>query len=394
MTTAEEPPPPPPPSSTPATATFKSNIERLNDKDNGLQVNVYRPYLNNTQEWWDRIVQNTQWYRVKYKSGRYQKQCETPCWTAFFGGRKEYSPYVPVPSWLQPLVDKVSGDLNLSHPPFNAMLLRLYFDGNDEIAWHTDGRTFLGSQPTIASLSFGATTTFQMRRMHNVWPPLDGSAGDGVDRSTPQIDFTVGDGDMLVMQGDTQKFWHHRVPKEKGRRPRLNINFRYIMAGTDAERGQKTYYKYMVYGDDEDPPTFTYDQILKTRGGMMNFIGTGGRTGSKISATRDSDSDNNRNTSSCNTSEDPATILLQAYLNAEGIDESSFLELPEDIRQELLDDWKSRQPTSLVLKPPQEASKRKRMVGETNSKAKGGSSSKKNKKLLSENRTLDTFFKK
>lgn len=131
---------------------------------------------------------NTQWYRVKYKSGRYQKQCETPCWTTFFGGREEYSPYVPVPSWLQPLVDQVSSDL--SHPPFNAMLLRLYFDGSDEISWHTDGRTFLGSQPTIASLSFGATATFQMRRMYNVWSALDGSAGDGVDRSTTQIDFT------------------------------------------------------------------------------------------------------------------------------------------------------------------------------------------------------------
>lgn len=60
------------------------------------------------------------------------------------------------------------------------------------------------------------------------------------------------------------------------------------MEGTDTERGQKTYYKYMVHGDDEDPPTFTYDQILKKRGGMMNFIGVGGGTGSKIRATQKS----------------------------------------------------------------------------------------------------------
>ena len=33
----------------------------------------------------------------------------------------------------QPLVDRVSVELN---SPFNALLLRLYFDGHDEIAWH------------------------------------------------------------------------------------------------------------------------------------------------------------------------------------------------------------------------------------------------------------------
>ena len=160
---------------------------------------------------------------------------------------------------------------------FNAMLLRLYFDGNDEIAWHTDGRTFLGNTPTIASLSFGANATFQMRRMTNVWPPLDGSKGCccGIDKSTPQRDFVVGDGDMLVMRSTTQKHWHHRVPKQKGgRRPRLNINFRYIITGPDAERGQKTYYKYMVHGDEQAPKSLTYSEIMAKRGGMMNYFFT------------------------------------------------------------------------------------------------------------------------
>ena len=46
------------------------------------------------------------------------------------------------------------------------------------------------------------------------------------------------------MRGSTQKHWHHRVPKEKGRRPRININFRLILPNQpDTERGQKSYYK-------------------------------------------------------------------------------------------------------------------------------------------------------
>ena len=53
-------------------------------------------------------------------------------------------------------------------------------DGADEIAWHTDGRTFLGDTPTIASLSLGASAHFQLRRMRNVWPVL-GGGDDGID---------------------------------------------------------------------------------------------------------------------------------------------------------------------------------------------------------------------
>jgi len=108
------------------------------------------------------------WYRVKYKSKRFGNECETPCWTSFYGGLPAFSPYEPVPAWLQPLVAQVS--TCCGGAPFNAVLMRLYFDGSDEIAWHTDGREFLGLTPTIASLSLGAAAEFQMRRMTNVWP--------------------------------------------------------------------------------------------------------------------------------------------------------------------------------------------------------------------------------
>ena len=97
--------------------------------------------------------------------------------------------------------------------------------------YHTDGRTFLGPAPVIASLSLGETATFQMRKMTNVWP-CSGTPNGGVDASEPVQDYPVGHGDLLVMLGKTQDHWHHRVPKEKGRRPRLNINFRYIVGGT------------------------------------------------------------------------------------------------------------------------------------------------------------------
>jgi len=176
-----------------------------------LHVKLCRGYLDaeSRRSWWSTLAERVLWHRVTYLSGRFQKQCETPCYTAFFGGFDAFEPFVPIPDWLLPLVEQVRASLGV---PFNAILLRLYMDGADEIAWHTDGRTFLGERPTIGSLSLGATASFQLRRMRSVWPAL-GGGDDGVDRSTPQRDLLLADGDLLVMHGPTQRHWHHRVPK-------------------------------------------------------------------------------------------------------------------------------------------------------------------------------------
>ena len=248
--------------------------ELINDEAKNLHLRLYRNFLagESPSHWWQSITEHCLWHRVKYSSARFGKSCETPCYTAFFGGFPEFAPYAPVPVWLQPLVALVSEVLGV---PFNAFLLRLYFDGNDEIAWHTDGRTFLGPTPTIGSLSLGATAQFELRRMRNVWPKVDGKAegtpyDDGIDRDTPVHSWALRDGDLLVMEGDTQAHWHHRVPKAKSRRPRININFRYIVPGTDdAERGQATYYKYMRDGDGQAIPGVPYDAILRRSGSLL-----------------------------------------------------------------------------------------------------------------------------
>jgi alpha-ketoglutarate-dependent dioxygenase alkB family protein 3 len=51
---------------------------------------------------------------------------------------------------------------------FNSMLANMYRDGHDSVAWHADDETTLGEEPTIASISFGDTRNFEMRKK----PPL------------------------------------------------------------------------------------------------------------------------------------------------------------------------------------------------------------------------------
>lgn len=47
---------------------------------------------------------------------------------------------------------------------FNSLLCNLYRDEKDSVDWHSDDEPSLGSCPVIASLSFGATRTFEMRK--------------------------------------------------------------------------------------------------------------------------------------------------------------------------------------------------------------------------------------
>ncbi|KAL7536253.1 hypothetical protein ACHAXR_007015 [Thalassiosira sp. AJA248-18] len=344
-----------------------ANLLRIDKYHSGLHVDIHRGLFSTNKlgssddgnNWYQQLLTNVRWHRVKYKSNRFQKDCETPCWTAFYGGRSEYRPYTPVPAWFQPLVDQVTSHLG-NGAVFNTFLLRLYFDGNDEIAWHTDGRKFLGEEPTIASLSFGCKATFQLRRMNNVWPCADGSKStEGcVDINTPVESFVLNDGDLLVMRGKTQKHWHHRVPKEKGRRARLNINFRYVMPGLDAESGQRTYYKYMVYGDcpmDSQPRSWTFDEILAKRGGMMNFVQRGIKRKSAEVGVKKVDGQSAEvptEVRNLKKSIHHADSDTEQYLTSEqSIDPEVFMSLPIEIQRELVSEWRSQQTTQSTIIP-------------------------------------------
>lgn len=97
---------------------------------------------------------------------------------------------------------------------FNSVLLNRYRDGADSMGWHSDDEPELGDQPLIASLSLGASRRFRFRRKDN-------------HRTTINLD--LGDGDLLVMSGETQSFWAHQIPKTAAVvGERINLTFRRI----------------------------------------------------------------------------------------------------------------------------------------------------------------------
>lgn len=100
-------------------------------------------------------------------------------------------------------------DINFTH-----VLLNYYRDGNDSNGWHADDEKELGTNPVIASISFGAERPFKLK--HNF------------DKNIKK-NIVLENGSLLVMKGTTQHFWKHQIPKtSKQIGPRINLTFRII----------------------------------------------------------------------------------------------------------------------------------------------------------------------
>lgn len=115
--------------------------------------------------------------------------------------------------WTTELLQIKAVVQNQTQIQFNSCLLNLYHDGNEGMAWHRDDEKALARESGIASVSFGATRKFAFKHK---------------DRKT-KVDIILESGSLLLMRGETQKNWLHRLPKTtKVSEPRINLTFRTI----------------------------------------------------------------------------------------------------------------------------------------------------------------------
>ncbi|KAK6504280.1 hypothetical protein TWF506_002483 [Arthrobotrys conoides] len=121
----------------------------------------------------------------------------------------------PIPQCLEILkniVERESGET------FNFVLVNYYADCGDSISYHSDDESFLGPNPTIASLSLGTTRDFLMKHKE--------------DKSLT-LKLPLSNGELIVMKGATQRKWLHSIPKRSStitggwtNGGRINITFR------------------------------------------------------------------------------------------------------------------------------------------------------------------------
>ena len=136
------------------------------------------------------------WYAEKAYSYTYSKITKTALvWT-------------PLLLEIKEAVEKASGET------YNACLLNLYHNGSEGMGWHSDGEKDLKKNGAIASVSFGAERKFAFKHKE--------------DKTV--VNLHLAHGSLLVMKGNTQSHWLHRLPPtKKAHDPRINLTFRTIV---------------------------------------------------------------------------------------------------------------------------------------------------------------------
>ena len=159
----------------------------------------------NTIEWQnDELVIFGKKFITKRKVGWYG---EKPFEYTYSNTTKYALPWTKELLELKTIIEKETGET------YNSCLLNLYHDGDEGMAWHSDGETELKKDGAIGSLSFGAERKFLFKHKQN----------------SQKVELILEHGSLLVMKGTTQTHWLHRLPPtKKVKTPRVNLTFRTI----------------------------------------------------------------------------------------------------------------------------------------------------------------------
>lgn len=148
----------------------------------------------------------------------YDKKVLTPRLTAWYGdGEKSYKlggSEFEVNAWTPELLSLKNKIEEAFGHEFNSVLLNLYRDNNDSVAWHRDKESRYGDRPVIASLSLGQTRKFDFRKLNH---------------HQSRYSIPLPHGSLLLMKGDLQENWEHRIAKSAlYMKERINLTFRLV----------------------------------------------------------------------------------------------------------------------------------------------------------------------
>ena len=180
---------------------------------------IYKNLFDRAQSdgFFEQLLDDISWRQDQIKM--FGKKVNLPRLTAWYGDKGKSYKYSGIKmnpdTWTPTLLvikEKVETVAELN---FNSVLVNLYRNGQDYVSWHSDDEPELGNNPTIASVSFGATRRFILRHKSN--------------RDLDKVEVALTHGSLILMQGTIQHFWQHQVPKTaKKISPRVNLTFRVV----------------------------------------------------------------------------------------------------------------------------------------------------------------------
>ena len=150
--------------------------------------------------------------------GKLYSQPRLVAWYGDRGSDYTYSGIKLTPRpWTDLLRDIKKRVETVSATAFNSVLLNYYRDNRDSMGFHSDDEPELGVRPTIASLSLGEERTFVLKHK--------------VNKLSKPVRLRLASGSLLLMKGETQRYWKHGIAKEsRPCGPRINLTFRRIVS--------------------------------------------------------------------------------------------------------------------------------------------------------------------
>jgi alkylated DNA repair dioxygenase AlkB len=189
------------------TGLFDGGIKRYTDfKMPDTELRLWQHFFskNEADNYYKTLLGEVPWQQRMRKM--YDKMVVDPRLTAYYGGENGHS-WTPILREIKASVEKATGIT------FDRVLLNLYRNGKDSVAWHSDTLPADGKHHHIASVTFGDTRVFKVR--HKFRKEISG------------LDIPLTHGSLLLMGETMQEHYEHHIPKtarEIG--PRINLTFR------------------------------------------------------------------------------------------------------------------------------------------------------------------------
>lgn len=166
-----------------------------------------------SDRYYNLLLHQTAWR--EYEMEIFDKTVKAPRMIAWYEDKENAAANENVPDWTPELLKIRKRVEKQTALDFNSVLLNLYRNGNDSVAWHSDKEGNSGPNPVIASVTFGETRMFKLRHKFR--------------KDIAPLEIPLHHGTFLLMGGTTNSFWQHHVPKtSKEVLPRINLTFRRV----------------------------------------------------------------------------------------------------------------------------------------------------------------------
>jgi alkylated DNA repair dioxygenase AlkB len=196
----------------------REELEQIHMRDAAVYYLRYLPLAETPRTVMYRLIDEVPWRAEKIVLwGKTYPQPRLIAWYGDPGKNYTYSGITlsPLP-WTQMLLNIKSRVEAVARTDFNSVLLNYYRDHWDSMGLHSDDEPELGARPILASVSLGEARTFILKHKR--------------DKGLKPVRLKLASGSLLLMKGDTQRYWKHGIDKET--RPcgrRVNLTFRRIL---------------------------------------------------------------------------------------------------------------------------------------------------------------------